>query len=96
MAVSTTFEIDRVAYEADGWELGESTDAGAGFELAYTFNTPGERPIRAIAFGLDGQVIAETEKLITILDAQPTNEDSLDTDSRDERPTVSENGRSLF
>jgi lysozyme len=47
-----------VRYSADGYILGTSRDAGAGFVLTYKFNTLGVRVLKAAALDADSEVIA--------------------------------------
>ena len=50
LQVSTTLNLFKVVYEADGWLLGESTDADAQFSISYEFNQAGARQIKATGY----------------------------------------------
>jgi hypothetical protein len=52
--VAVTGAIVRVRYVADGWPLGESTDAAASFPVSYSFSQLGPRTINAHGDDADG------------------------------------------
>jgi len=58
--------VVKVRYEADGWVLGSSDAARESFAISYTFNTLGERVMRAVGLGAGGEVLAEGSARVTL------------------------------
>jgi hypothetical protein len=63
-----TAAVARVAYEADGWTLGESTDVGRGFAITYDFSTLGSRQIALLAYDADGALLGTSEGAVLVED----------------------------
>jgi hypothetical protein len=59
-------DIVSVGYEMDAYELGDSTDAAAGFPLSTVINNMGERHLIAYGYDAQGDVIATAETNVTI------------------------------
>lgn len=59
----------RVAYTADGWDIGESTSASDGFSIRYDFHTLGNRFIEVTAYGTDGRAIGAAGAWIDVVEA---------------------------
>ncbi len=58
--------VHHVRYFADDWLLGISEEAEDEFSLRYTFSQPGQRRIRAVAYGADNRALAEREVTIVV------------------------------
>lgn len=70
--VEASPEVVRVVYRAeDTWDLGDSTDGGAGFPVTYTFSETGERTIVAIGYDADDVELVRAETAITVHPAAP-------------------------
>ncbi len=66
MSVAVTGPIVRVTYAADGWSLGQSTAAGAGFPLTYAFQQTGQRVLRAVGFDAANVQRAEATRTVVV------------------------------
>lgn len=69
--VAVTGDVVRVRYEADGWPLGESTDATAGFPVTYSFSQLGLRTVNAHGDGADGNELTSCSTSIEIEPGYP-------------------------
>lgn len=63
-----TATVARVAYEADGWALGESSDPSSAFALNYDFSTLGSRQITLLAYDADGALLGASEHTVQVED----------------------------
>jgi hypothetical protein len=59
-------EVAAIRYSADGYDIGESTDAQNGFRYPYTFNTMGVRNILAEALDSSGAIVGTAEITVRI------------------------------
>jgi len=78
MRVATSGPIARVAYEADGWSLGQSTDAAGGFPLTYTFQQTGQRTLRALGYDASSALLAEATRTVAVNAPEPVPGDVPD------------------
>jgi hypothetical protein len=78
MRVTTTGPIVRVAYDADGWALGTSTDDAAGFALTYTFQQTGERTLHAVGLDVAGSALGESWLTVEVTPGGPEPRDLPD------------------
>lgn len=58
--------IARVAYDADGWALGESTDAAAGFGITYPFSQLGPRQTTARGYDASEALVAQATMTVRV------------------------------
>ncbi len=65
----------RVAYRADGWDIGESTDADSRFAITYDFYEVGERLVEATAYTTDGRALGSVSARITVVDPDAADDD---------------------
>jgi len=59
-----TGDVDRLRYEADGWELG-TVDADEP-SLTYTFTQTGDRDVRVVALDASGAELADDDTIVTV------------------------------
>ena len=60
ISVKSSSDVQKVAYEVDGYLIGKSADAEADFAISYSFSQAGEREIVATAFDREGHIITQT------------------------------------
>lgn len=56
----------RVRFEADGWTLGVSSDAGAAWAVTYDFHTLGDRVISAVGLDASGAEVARDTRTVHV------------------------------
>lgn len=64
--MSTNLDVVKVVYEVDGWVIAENRDPVHRFAVSYTFNTLGERAVKAIGYDRYDNLVASDLKSFVV------------------------------
>ena len=77
-AVNTNLPVHSIVYEADGWMLAESKDSDQDFATSYTFNTWGQRTLKATGYDRFGNLLATDSVPFQVSSSSPQAQFPLD------------------